>query len=343
MSMGDHVEPQTRREFLRRSVAAASTAAVVSGAGLSGVHAAFANPGAPGPATTTRPEKRPVPPHRVVRVTSSHLMPVRVPRAAVLRECLELGLCDLTDEATPQGAWRRLLDPDDVVLIKFNRSGRERLQTTSTMAPVLVRSLIRAGWSPEQLIVLEAGSTLPDDLKTRPPDFRWQGREVEFGVSGKDVFIAALDQATAIINVPFLKPHPRAVMTSCLKNLSHGLIRHPARFHSNGCDPAIAEIVATPEISGKLRLNIVDAMRVITVRGPDVPDRSIQNFSGILLGTNPAACDAIGFSILNEIRSLREIPPLLAGARVPRQLSSAARLALGEIDVSEIDLRSHAF
>ncbi|MFQ5422656.1 MAG: DUF362 domain-containing protein [Phycisphaerae bacterium] len=261
----------------------------------------------------------------------------------MLRDALTTGLRDLTNTPTEEEAWHTILDADDVVLLKFNQSGRTRLQTTPAMATVLIESLVRSGWGPDRLIIVEAGDDHARIGKTRPPDFRWQGQSVHFGRSGADTFTASLDQATAIINVPFLKTHPRAVMTGCLKNLSHGLIRHPARFHAGGCAPAIGEIVASAPIRSRLRLNVVNALRVPFEAGDDAGTGKLHTFGGLLLTRDPVAGDAVGFSILNEIRGLRELPPLLPHARVPKQLLTASKLGAGEYDAANIDLRSHIF
>ena len=170
-------------------------------------------------------------------------------------------------------------------------------------------------------------------------DLRWQGTEVEFGASGKDSFSAALDQATATINVPFLKTHHLAPMTCCLKNLSHGLIRHPARFHENGCDPAIAEIVASPQIKGKLRLHIVNAVRVVFNNGPGTTEKNVHGAGMLLFATDPVACDAAGYAILNAVRTGRGLAPLLPQARMPRQLVTASRLGIGDADASRIAVK----
>lgn len=336
MAVPQPPEDPTRREFLKHGMAAAASYAAASPAWPAAVRQT--RPPAP-KATTSTGALSPGP--RVIRVASNHVMPVRIPLQPLLKELLELALCDLTDTTSPERAWRAILEPDDVILLKFNRSARSLLQTTPAVAQVITESIVRAGWSPEQLIVVEAGSAFPLAGKTRRPDFRWQGEVVEFGSAGSDVFTATLDQATAIINVPFLKTHHRAVMTSCLKNLSHGLIRHPARFHANGCSPAIGQIAASAPIRRRLRLNIVDALRVVYERGADAREREVHTFGGLLLSADPVACDAVGFSILNEIRSLRRFPPLLPDAEMPAQLATAHALGLGNPDASEIDLRVH--
>lgn len=276
---------------------------------------------------------------RVVRIGSERVMPVGDVHVARLSDALHQGLAVLTDREDPADAWHSILEPEDVILLKFNRSAAEQLNTTPPMATLILESLMQAGWAPEQLIVLEArGDQMPVLHKTRDADLRWQGEEVNFGSCGSDSFIAALDQATAIINVPFLKTHHLATMTSCLKNLSHGLIRRPAKFHGGGCNPAIAQIVAAPHIRNKLRLNVVNALRIVMDKGADAGTQDIATTGTLLLSKDPVACDAIGYHLLNEYRAIRKRKPLLGGASLPPQLLTAASMGLGQVDSEKIEM-----
>jgi len=319
----------SRREFLQKALSTTAAIALQQPARVLGQVIP----------SDTEPTSHLAPTHsaRVIRVASKRLISARAVNPTILRESLSKGLCALTREKTVADAWNRLLSQDDVLLLKFNQSGAERIGTTPPMARELVLSLQSAGWSPERIIILEVGVDDPRLIRqTRSPDLRWQGTEIEFGKSGRDTFLAALDQATAIINIPFLKTHHLATMTGCLKNLSHGLIRHPSRFHANGCDPAIAEIVSSRPIQDRLRLNIMNALRVVYEGGPDSRDSDIHGAGELLLSVDPVACDATGYGILNEIRSLHELNPLLPGASAPRFLTSAARLRIGQADTERI-------
>jgi hypothetical protein len=290
--------------------------------------------GSPRPKTTSAPAVA-----RVVQVVSERVLPVRIVQPALLKDCLVQGLCRVTGEEDVRDAWHRLLRPDDVILVKFNRSASAGIGTTPAMVTELLKSLTSAGWGLDRITVLEAGSGIPLVRKTRPADTRWQGREVAFGRSGRDSFIAALDEATAIVNVPFLKTHHLATMTGCLKNLSHGLIRHPMRFHANGCDPAIGEIVASEPIRSKLRLNIVNALRTVFDRGAEAGEREMHTTGMLLVGTDPVACDATGFGVINGVRSRHGSGPLLPGARIPKHLATAGMLGLGVVDAEQIDVQ----
>ncbi len=342
-SIHDETQPEipvtdSRRAFMKRIAAVAAATALTRPADA--LAQAIRQPVGPGSDSGPElPKSWPIAKSRVTLIEDHRILPVRVVQRALLKDYLDEGLRTLTGARSTADAWHEILKPDDVVLIKFNRSAARAIGTTAAVAHTLVDSLVTAGWNPERLMLLEAGDGRPRVHQTMTPDYRWQGEEVVFGRSGKDSFIAALDQATAIINVPFLKTHHQATMTGCLKNLSHGLIRHPARFHANGCDPAIGEISASSPIRNKLKLNIVNGLRVVFNRGPEAAERDMAIAGVLLIGRDPVACDATGFGILNKIRSLRELGPLLPGARVPRQLVTASDLGLGRFDEEAIEVQ----
>lgn len=319
---------QSRRNFLKR------TAAIIVGTTLSRSDASLALP------SDDDGPRCPLPKSRVVKVSADRLMPLGTIQQAFLKSGLKEGLCRFTHTSTAADAWHTILQPDDCILVKFNQAGAISLGTSVLLASTLVDSLTSAGWAPEQITLLEVDRTAAELRATRAPDTRWQDRIVDFGTSGKDSLTAALDKATAIINVPFLKTHHLTTTTCSLKNLSHGLIRHPARFHADGCDPAIAEIVASEPIRSKLRLNIVNAMKVI-YHGSHTPQDGYIHTSGtLLIGTDPVACDAIGFHVLNEVRALRGHTPLLPAARLPRYLRTAGVLGLGQPDADAIQVET---
>lgn len=106
-------------------------------------------------------------------------------------------------------------------------------------------------------------------------------------------------ECDVFINVPVLKHHGGAQMTCCMKNLM-GVVSKKTQqyFHSNDLHQCIAECCSYR----KPDLNVVDAYRVMTKRGPrgvDLSDVKIMKY--LMAGTDPVALDAaaakvIGFS-----------------------------------------------
>ncbi|MFO0973351.1 MAG: DUF362 domain-containing protein [Phycisphaerae bacterium] len=275
---------------------------------------------------------------RVVEVVGENLFAGNVARLSVLDDMLVTGLRTLSGQRDAGAAWRAWLKDDDIIGIKFNGSGAETIGTSPLLAPRIVESLVGAGFDPQRIVLLEAGPQPDLAHATREPEWRFSGKQHDFGC-GRDSFAGFVDQVTAIINVPFLKTHHSAVMSGCMKNLSHGLIAHPARFHGNGCDPAIGAIVAAPPIRTRLRLNIVNALRVVTDRGPAARAEDVMPFHGLILALDPVAGDAVGYDVLNRLRGMRKLRPLLPLPHVPPQLRTAHARGAGQFDLDRIDWR----
>lgn len=308
----------SRRAFLGAAAAAASGS-------IGGIARAFAN--------DTPTERL----SRVVRASSPFVLEGPTVRRPVLAEMLEKSLTTLTGATSGKDAWRTILSPRDVVGIKFNQSGQTALGTTPTVAEVLLTSLIDAGWSPEQLVCIEAPTETVSRFGTQLMIEGYSPRETDF-VSGADRFAAVLDQVTALISVPFLKTHNIATMTCSLKNLSHGLIKHPGRYHSGGCSPFIADIVAAPAIRAKLKLCVVDALRVVHDGGPSVVIGGVKDAGLLLVSKDPVATDTVGFSILSELRLKNGLNLLRFSNPERNYLRLAAEKNLGVCEWHQIDL-----
>jgi hypothetical protein len=246
----------------------------------------------------------------------------------MFKEMLAASLVSLTGRPNISEAWREILKSDDIIGIKFNRSGQGVLGTTEIVADVLVTSLLDAGWDPRQLVCVEAPAGLQArfGLATARPGF--DATPTDFG-SGTDQLASVLKQVTALINVPFLKSHNIAGMTCALKNLSHAFVKHPARYHRNGCSPYIADIVNLPEIRNKLRLCLVDALRVVYDGGPEARADSVSDEGLLLTSFDPVAIDAVGLEVLNEVRHRNGLQSLAASPAAVGYLAAAHRNALG--------------
>jgi hypothetical protein len=310
----------SRREFLGGSAAVAGMSVM----GVMGVARADEE---------TQPLRIPpgTPPARVARVHSSHVVRSSRIQQGVVAEMLEEALKAVSGKTSGAEAWRALLKPEDMIGIKFNRSGQAALAGTPAMADALLKSLVDAGWAPRQIVCIEPPPGIEERYGTARAVLGYDEEPTDFG-SGSDQLASVLRQITALINVPFLKTHNIARMTACLKNLSHGLIKHPARYHGNGCHPHIADIVSLDPIRQKLRLNLVDAIRVVFDRGPE-PEADNTLVAGTVLAAGDAvAADALGLMTLNEKRRLKGLPPvnkLAMGQGGLPYLARAHRIGLG--------------
>ncbi len=316
----------TRREFLAAAAASVHAPWLAFAANPESVDPGLI-PG--GPAT------------RVIAVQSRDVVGESSIHKGLLREMLRYGLTSLTSKPTEGEAWSELLSRNDLVGLKFNRSGQGIISTTPAIAEAVIMSLLESGWSPSQLVCIEAPSDSEQTFGTLPAAHGFSRESIDFG-SGTDQFAEVLNQVDAIINVPFLKTHNIAGLTACLKNLSHGLIRHPARFHGKGCSPYIADIVAVPRIRSKLRLCLVDALRVVFAEGP-VPRPETMAVSGTLLfSTDPVAADTVAFDLLNRVRRQMSLEPIAVKALDVPYLKEAQALGLGAANPYTIQRINHA-
>lgn len=268
------------------------------------------------------------PPSRVVQVQSRQVVDGPVVHAALASEMLQKALTSLTGTSTIGQAWQSILKPDDVIGLKFNLSGQEVIGTTSTLADVLIGSIVQAGWRSAQIVCIEAPDGTEARHGTTPAHQGYDSSPTDFG-SGADQYASVLRQVTALIDVPYLKTHNIAQMTCTLKNLSHGLIKHPARYHRNGCSPFVADIVSAPPIRSKLRLCLVDAFRVVYARGPDATTETISDEGILLASFDPVATDTVGLARLNDIRRRFQLGPIARSGSEVGYLAEAHRRGLG--------------
>lgn len=314
----------SRRRFLRQATAYGTAAWAASELGLA--RSLAQTPSAPGSSDS-----------RVVELIMRGVTEGRRVHSVMVGEMLETSIRIAADVTRSGEAWRKWLTDDDIIAIKFNRSGQGPIGTTGAMARAIVTSLRNADFSPERIMLLEVPDALAADLGTRRPPSGWSETIHEFP-SGRDEFLAALDEASAVINVPFLKTHNIAGMTGCLKNLSHGLIKHPARYHSGRCSPFIGDIVGCSAIGPKLKLNIIDGLRVMFEQGPRAPEEFVTRANLMIVSTDPVAADSAGLVWLNRVRKTRELPPVGGKNGEIPYLAAAERSGVGTYNLDHINL-----
>lgn len=317
-------EDMTRRDFLARG----STMTVGAALGVGGWTA--------GRARAALGDRTPL--STVFRILTDGVTTGRRVHRRLLAEMLETGLRIATGTSGSSEAWRSFLRPDDVVGLKFNRCGADGLGTTLAMAEALIDSLTAAGFDPSRLVPMEVPEVIYQERQTARPDLGWDSQETAFG-SGSDRLAAVLQQVTAIINVPFMKTHNLAGLTCCLKNLSHALVKHPARFHKNHCSPYIADIVALPQLRGKLRLHLVNALRVVFDGGPEAKEDLTHDAGALYLSTDPVAMDAVALEEINRVRLGRGLSPIGCGAGPLDYLRLATEHGLGCSEIHDIVLK----
>lgn len=319
----------TRRQFIRRSGEWAAGAGLACGAPLlaqSELSPVASQPHPPG----RRPKSV------VVRVRSEFVASAPEIQVKIMTEMFESALLALTKAPTVGQAWGRLLRADDVIGIKFDPCGQSELSTAAPFAALLFGSLIQAGWPAERIIAADAPEAALRQFDLRPAQLGWSADPVTFG-GASDQLAAFLDPVTAIINVPFLKDDNITGLSGCLKNVTYHLLKHPGRYHANGGSPYLADLYALPQISGKLRLNLMNALRTVYNKGPLVAPEFIDHTGLLLMGLDPIAVDAVAIEALNAVRSQAGLPPLPISVQAFPSLFDAAAKGLGHVDFRMIE------
>jgi hypothetical protein len=257
--------------------------------------------------------------------------------SGLLAECLDAALAAFAETASGASAWRRLLRPGEVIGLKFNQSGSRIIATSESVGEVIVRSLLNAGVPAKRIVGIEAPAVLQSRFGIRTARPGYSEKLTDFG-SGRDQFAAVLEDISALISVPFLKSHNIAGFTGSLKNLSHGLIKHPARFHGTNCSPYIADIVASAPIRTRLRLCIADGLRVVFDGGPDADLQGISDEGHLVVSTDLVAADAVGLQLVNRVRRDRHMAEIGGGSSGLAYLDAAESNGLGNARPSAIDI-----
>ncbi|MEW5944617.1 MAG: DUF362 domain-containing protein [bacterium] len=335
-----------RRDFLKAAGAAAGLFLEKTGVFVSPAAAA------PVPRQSARSS-------RIVRVRSDGVWQDALkPSAGVVRKMLSAGIRVFTGKDADDEAWGSLFSPDDVVGIKLSALGGARLSSNRELTDSIIEGLLAAGVKENNIIVWERFAhdlpALGFKRNTGSKGVRCYTSEVFGGSGGRgydpDVFIQQGDvrapvsmivtrDVTALINVPVLKDHEVAGITNTLKNIAFGSLHNTNKLHGNGCDPAIADACALPQIRGKLRLCVVDALRCVYDGGPLDSPRHKWNQNEIHVGADMVALDAIGWEIIEAKRAENGLRSLERAGRKPVHVLTAEKRGLGTTDMKNVDVR----
>jgi len=223
--------------------------------------------------------------------------------AAVLGRLLDETIMRVTGEKTPRAAWLSLFKPTDTVGIV---SSTALNPTHPEIVEAVRRRLVDAG--------------IPGD----------RIREAQRS-------IGTVRASTALLCLPGLKAHWLTGLGTVLKNYIT-FSGKPSAYHdaNNG---NLGEVWLLPEVKGKTRLVLVDALRPLCDRGPQPDPRYLWDYKGLIAGTDPVAVETVGLRIIMEKRrALRGAPWPLS----PPPLCVAAadeKFHLGTSRIEEIKLQ----
>jgi hypothetical protein len=222
----------------------------------------------------------------------------------VLEKMLEQTLTRITGESNTKDAWLTLVSPEDIIgLVPTPLMN----PTHDELIEVLKDSLVQAGIPAENIR-------------------NAQGRRVN------------LEPITALISLPGLKAHWLTGIGTVIKNyiLYSG---SPRNYHYQD-STKLGEIWHLPQVKGKTRLILVDALHPVCDKGPQVDPRYRWTYNGLIAGTDPVAVEAVCLKIIQAKREeLRGEPWPLSPP--PICVEAADKVyKLGTSDLKNIDIQT---
>jgi hypothetical protein len=185
----------------------------------------------------------------------------------ILKNMLDQTVLQLTGKANIQEAWAELIRPDDIVgLVPTPHLN----PTHPELVDAVKMSLIKEVKIPEKNIIIAQGG------KRKPK------------------------RCTALICMPALKGHWLTGIGTVIKNYIMYSGR-PSRYHEEN-SAKLGEIWLIPEVNGKTRLVLVDAIHPLCDKGPQPDPRYKWAYNGLLAGTDPVAVETVCLKILNQKR-----------------------------------------
>jgi uncharacterized protein (DUF362 family) len=326
-------QPHSRREFLAQVGAAAVGAAL---AGPAVAEAASSIRGKPSPRVAVARDEA---------VTRGHVRE----HGERLGKLLDAAMPRLMGAPDAASAWRQLFRPKDRIGIKVNTLG---LSTQPAVVEAVVAGLRQGGVPAENIIIWDrfdveltrAGFKLNRSSR----GVRCYGTDAErvgggyqsqveiSGQIGSCFSRIVAEEVNALICVPVLKDHNLAGVSLGMKNF-YGAIHNPNKYHTNNCDPYVADVVSHPFIAPKWRLTVCDATRAQYHAGPGRNLEFAWPFGGLIVSTDFVAADAVAADLLEAKRKSEGLPSLAEEQRPPKQIATAGARGLGVADLSRIE------
>ncbi len=265
-------------------------------------------------------------------------------------------MCKTAMEALIQGGnlpecFLSIFSKKDRVGIKVNTIAGSKLSTSPDVSVCLASLLSECGLNRENIVVWDrtnrelkqAGYRLNMNnkgIKVFGTDTNGVGYEREL-VSHLNIgSLFSQIQAryvTASISLAILKDHGLAGVTAGMKNY-FGAVHNPNKYHDTNCNPFVAELFDTDLIKGKHKLSIIDALIVQYHRGPSYHSRWAENYEALIFSLDPVAADAVGWKIIEDLRSREGLTSLKEENRQPVYLETAEKMGLGTGSLDKIQI-----
>jgi hypothetical protein len=181
---------------------------------------------------------------------------------AVLHRMLGDTIVRVTGKPTPKAAWQSMFTPRDVVGIvptpHLNPTHRELYDAVS-------EALVDAGVPAANIVNANGG-------------------------------IEKARACTALVCLPALKAHWLTGIGTVLKN--YILFSGSPRNYHDQQNVRLGEVWQLPDVKGKTRLVLVDALRPLCDKGPQVDPRYLWDYNGLIAGTDPVAVESVALRII---------------------------------------------
>ncbi|MBV6430512.1 MAG: hypothetical protein IANPNBLG_00625 [Bryobacteraceae bacterium] len=269
-------------------------------------------------------------PGQVVRVHAANSINENTGEAdpAVVREMMSRGLTSLTGDKDPRDAWRRFVQPSDVVGVKVNASGAPKIMSHPVVVAEIVRNLLDVGVKPTSITLYER---FPDQLASIHYDrylparvnihavepYRNRLTEYDlktyvetdfFGEEETRSYMIRMvsERFTKIINVPNMKDHGASGVTGCLKNMAYGDFSNVARSHAYNkthTKTFIGTLASVEPLRSRVVLHVMDGLKSIWHGGPFQRDPRFAFFpKQMMFGTDPVSVDRIMRDVIEAKR-----------------------------------------
>jgi hypothetical protein len=228
--------------------------------------------------------------------------------AEVIQTMLDDAVKALFDSKDTSSAWKKIIKPNDVVGIKTNRWNY--LPTPRELENAIKKRVLEVGIAEENISVDDQG--VLDD-----PVFK---------------------RATALINSRPMRTHYWSGVGSLIKNYIM-FAEKPSDYHPDSCAD-LAALWSLPNVKGKTRLNVLVMLtpQFHSVGAHGFSPNYVWQYKGIIVGTDPVACDAVGLKIIEAKRKefFGEDKPLNPPAKHIELADT--RYHLGTADMKKINL-----
>jgi hypothetical protein len=176
----------------------------------------------------------------------------------------------LAGETDALKAWGRYISPTDTVGVKITRCEWMRVHTEQAVIDAVLTRLHDLGIPESRVHAVDGGLPVKD--------------------------------CTALIDLPSVKVHSLTGIACSIKNYIN-FSSQPSAYHFDG-NTKLGETFLLPEVKGKTRLIIVDALRPYFGPGPQINPLHRWDYKGVMAGTDPVAVDTTALKICETKRRL---------------------------------------